>query len=209
MRHGWRKGDYLIILVAASGNSYMHYLAGRFPGKIGMIMSPSYAQKPKYYFPYALDNGAFLDWNENAFIKLLLKARTWHKPMFTVAPDVVGSHEETIKLWPRWYEKIKSFDYPVAFVCQEGCQPKDVPREADVCFIGGKSTKWKLGHAERFVGICKHLHIGRVSTYNRYKWAETFADSVDGSKLFAGGPARLQPLIDYFEGSKQCQLFST
>ena len=74
------------------------------------------------------------------------------------------------------------------------------------CFIGG-TTKWKLKNAHKFKGIVEWLHIGRVSTLNRLRWAERIgADSVDGTGFFRDGKdgKRSRELIEYLEPKQPC-----
>jgi len=187
----------------------VHYFAGKYPSKIGLLMSPDGWRPVPWYFPYALDNGAFKNFDKNEFIKMLLKCRVLHDALWVVVPDVVGDAETTMRMWHKWKNKVASFGYPLAFACQDGMEPQDVPKEAFCAFIGG-TTEWKLENAHRFKGICKWLHIGRVSTRARLKWAEEIgADSCDGTGWFREGMGgdRVNGLIEYFEGSPQYELF--
>lgn len=193
----------MMIMPGNNTTSLVHYYAGKYPGKIGLLISPDGWRKPPFYMPYALDNGCFIKWEPDKFIKILMRARTLHKPMWIVVPDVVGDAENTLKQWHEWSTKIMSFGYPLAFACQDGMEPQDVPKEAYCCFIGG-TTGWKLKNAHRFKNVSQWLHIGRVSTYSRLRWAERIgADSVDGTGYFRGGLNSLQAkqLIAFIEKS--------
>jgi hypothetical protein len=162
--------------------------------------------------PYALDNGAFIKWEPEKFHDMLLKARTHHKPLWVVVPDVVGDAEATMKKWHKWQDVVAGFGYPLAFACQDGMEPQDVPKEAICCFIGG-TRYWKLANAHKFKGVCDLLHIGRVNGIKNLKWAERIgADSCDGTGWFRAGVHNSSnraavDLIEYFEGSPQRQLF--
>ena len=116
-----------------------------------------------------------------------------------MCPDVVGDAEATLKQWHVWKDNIP---YPLAFACQDGMEPQDVPREAVCCFIGG-TTDWKLTNAHRFKGIRPLLHIGRVNGSIRMNWAKDIgADSVDGTGYFRGRNKNYSDFIEWFEGTK-------
>ena len=53
------------------------------------------------------------------------------------------------------------------------------------------------------------LHIGRVTTLGRLKWAEQIgADSVDGSGFFRGRGKQYNDFIEWFLGRKQLPLWA-
>ena len=86
-------------------------------------------------------------------------------------------------------------------------EPQDVPQIATCCFIGG-STNWKRENAERFKGISRLLHIGRVNEPKRLYWAyDIGADSVDGSGWFRGDKHQKSAFIEYFERRQGCLQF--
>ena len=182
----------------------VHYFAGKYPDKIGLLYSPDGWNKPPYYMKYALDNGCFKKWEPEKFKTMLLKASLCHSPLWVAVPDVVADPEKTIKKWHEWHDKIY---FPLAFVCQDGHEPQDVPKKAICCFIGG-TTEWKLDNAYKFKGVRKLLHIGRVTTIGRLKWAEEIgADSVDGTGWFIAKNKQYIDFIKWFEGDQQIKLF--
>ena len=125
-----------------------------------------------------------------------------HKPLWILVPDVVGDAEETFKRWGEWYPIVKEYGM-VAFAAQDGMGKLDVPTTADCVFVGG-TTEWKLTHAHLFKGATPILHIGRVNTLGRLRWAKSIgADSVDGTGFFRGDKTQLQAMIDFIEGSDQ------
>lgn len=189
-------------MVMPSNNTggYTHYLAGRFPGRIGLLMSPGGWRTPPDYMPYAIDNGAFTGFDAEMFIAILAKAAHVKKPLWVIVPDKVGDAEETNRLWHEWAPNIP---YKKAFAVQDGHEPQDVPVNADAIFVGG-SDKFKLGNGHRFAGLGKWLHIGRVNTYKRLVWADEIgADSVDGTGFFRG-PQMTANLLRYLEGKQAC-----
>jgi len=190
----------MMIMPGNNLSGLCHYIAGKYPGRIGMLNTPFSFKKPPFYMPYAIDNGCFTRWEPDKFRAILCRAKLCHKPLWVVCPDVVGDAEATIKLWHEWHDKIQ---YPLAFACQDGMEPQDVPTKAICCFIGG-TTDWKLNNAHRFKDVCQLLHIARVSTLGRLKWAaEICADSVDGTGFFRGRGKQYVDFVEWFEGEKQ------
>jgi len=178
----------------------VHYLAGAFPGKIGLLFSPDGWRSPPSYMPYALDNGAFTGFDVEAWTHMLERAEAHHEPLWAAVPDVVGDARATTKNWQRYHDKVP---FRKAFVVQDGHEPEDVPGDAYCVFVGG-STEWKLANAHRFKGAAKWLHIGRVNTLRRLDWAERVgADSVDGTGWFRGDYAQRDAFMQHFLGRRQ------
>lgn len=122
---------------------------------------------------------------------------------FAVAPDVVGDAAATLARSLPWLPRIRSLGYPAAFVAQDGQEDLPMPWDAfDVLFIGG-STEWKLGRAARRLvreanrrGV--HVHMGRVNSLRRYRYAEAIGcDSVDGTFLTFGPTTNLPRLLGW------------
>lgn len=197
----------MMILVAGNNNTICHYLAGKYPDKLGMIYSPSYWNKPrvKYYMPYALDNGCYNKWEPDLYFEMLKDSTNIHPPLWVTVPDVVGDYKKTIELWNEYKDSVKKFNYNLAFVCQDGCNPEDVPEDVYCCFIGG-TTKWKLDNAHRFKNVRKKLHIGRVNTKKRLLWAKDLgADSIDGSGWMRARGEQYKDFIEYFESNSEIE----
>jgi len=193
----------MMVMPSNNTGGVTHYLAGRFPDRIGLLMSPDGWRNPPWYMPYALDNGAFTGFDAGAFDKHLHRAEFVHKPLWVAVPDRVGDAETTNKMWHEWKDKIP---YNKAFVVQDGHEPQDVPKDAYAVFVGG-STEFKLGEGHKFKGCAEWLHIGRVNTYKRLIWADEIgADSVDGTGFFRG-PDMTGQLIRYLEGKQRCLVF--
>ena len=70
--------------VMPSNNSGIQigYLAGKFQGRIGWLLSPDGWRTPPSWMPYAIDNGAYgawsnnIPWNEDKFLNHLEKTKT-------------------------------------------------------------------------------------------------------------------------------------
>ncbi|HEV8293041.1 MAG TPA: hypothetical protein VGP94_13995 [Tepidisphaeraceae bacterium] len=138
--------------------------------------------------PWAIDNGAFSDFDEDAFLSLL--KREWPRAadcLFVTAPDVVASARRTLEIFERWRERLGG--WRVALVCQDGQEHLPIPwDDIDAIFIGG-STAWKCSPAaEQIIRAAKilkkHVHVGRVNTPSRFRhFEEIGVDSVDGSGI--------------------------
>ena len=176
----------------------------RYPSHIGIFFSANYPRWSGAEYPFAMDNGAFASWqrgepwDESNFIVALEKIKQNNfQPEFVVCPDAVGSHEETIKLWHQWHDRIKEYGVRVAFVAQDGCRRAEVPSDADYLFIGG-TTDYKLKAIREFSGFRIPVHVGRVNTSGRLWLCHNYgATSVDGTGWFRGDKVQEQGLYDY------------
>lgn len=137
---------------------------------------------------FAIDNGCFKRFNEDAFRALLDREKgRMNLCRFVCCPDVVGSAKRTLEIFERWRPQLHP--WPVALVAQDGLEDLTIPwDEIQAIFIGG-STQWKDGpHAAAIVRagkiLGKWVHIGRINTPGRFeKFEELGADSMDGSGL--------------------------
>jgi hypothetical protein len=196
----------MMLMPANNTSGIVHYLAGKYPGKIGMLISPKYWKNPPYYIPYALDNGAFTGFNPDIFTQHINRPNRFHRPLWVAVPDAIADPEMTFRRWHKWNRIVAAHGFKLAFVAQDGMEPQDVPPEADCVFIGG-TTDWKISNAYKFKDVAKLLHIGRVNTLGRLKWAEDIgADSVDGTGWFRGRDKKYYDMIEWFE-QKQGKLF--
>jgi hypothetical protein len=156
--------------------------------------------------PYALDNGAFgafkngTAFDEKAFFGLC----DWAKasgiaPRWVLVPDVVTDANATLVLWDHLWLRVQEYGWPLAFAAQDGHEPRHVPENADVVFIGG-STDWKRLNIHRFCLHHPRVHVGRINTH---KWlslcAHAGAESVDGTGFFRGDRVQLEGLISFLE----------
>lgn len=193
----------MMIMPSNDLSGFCHFVAGRYPGQIGMLNTPLSWKNPPEYMPWALDNGCFTNWMPGKFRHYLRRAKLFKPPLWVAVPDVVADAEATLERWHKWHHQI---DFPLAFVCQDGHEPQDVPKQAKCCFVGG-TTEWKLSNGHRFKGVADLLHIGRVTTLSRLEWAERIgADSVDGSGFFRGRCKQYADFKQWFLGRKQLGL---
>lgn len=177
-------------------------------GRLGLIDTPSQGNVASTNAAHAAgavwcaDNGAFSDNFDEARWWAFLR-RNAHRAStcrFAVAPDCVSDAVATLARSLPWLPRIRSLGYPVAFAAQDGLERLDVPWDQfDVLFIGG-STEWKLGaHARAMVATAKAagkwVHMGRVNSARRYRYAEYIGcDSADGTFL-TYGPDQLLPRL--------------
>lgn len=176
------------MLLVSGGTAQFGPLVQTRPDIFGVLAVPRAGNSLPEYCKWAGDNGAFSGFDEAKFEAMLEKHR-WAKErcLFVTAPDVVGDHLATHRLFREWEPRIREYGYPVALVAQDGLTPETTPWPyIDAVFIGG-TTRWKLGadaahilQAARLRG--KWLHMGRVNTKRRLIYAAALGcDSVDGS----------------------------
>lgn len=181
------------------------YVAGKYPGKLGLLISPDGWRRPPEVAPYALDNGAYgawaneRPWDESSFYAMLAEAKNYQKPLWVACPDKVADRDETLRLWPEHSERISDLGFIPAFVAQDGMTPADVPAGAEVVFIGG-STEWKWKNIRAFAFACPRVHVGRVNSYEGL-WIchDLGVESCDGTGWMRGGIKRLEPLMRYLD----------
>lgn len=180
--------------------SVVRDLAERHPGQLGHLMSPDGWRAP--FMPYALDNGAFGAWRRGdrfrqvEFLGLCDRAHLCGQtPLWVLVPDVVADRERTIWQWGAWAHTLRSwYGFPLAFAVQDGMTEGDVPKDADVVFIGG-TTGWKRRMIGYFAARFPRIHVGRINTY-RWLWvcAEYGVESCDGTGWLRGDQDQLDGL---------------
>ena len=159
--------------------------------------------------PYALDNDAFIcwqknkEWDELKWLKMLEKVKMEKtKPLWVLIPDVVANREETIRKWEKYSPIVKKLKIKTAFACQDGMTEKDIPKDADVIFIGG-TTEWKMKTIPMWTANHPRVHVGRVNTIKRILECERYGvESVDGSGWFrdTADGKRIKSLELWLEG---------
>jgi NADPH:quinone reductase-like Zn-dependent oxidoreductase len=182
-------------------------------GEIGHLTTPADGRTPEEGVTWAADNGCFGagypgDDGWFAWLTRLASRADPDRCLFAVAPDVVhrvdghvlGDAAATLTRSRPWLARIRSLGLPAALVAQDGLEELDVPwDEFDVLFIGA-STEWKLSsHAIQLAADAtahgKRVHVGRVNSHRRLRWATAIgADSVDGTFLAFGPDINLRRL---------------
>ena len=170
------------------------------PGKIGLMMNPRCIRPSQFEFPYAIDNDCFQRFDEKQYFKILNYSKNYQPPLFIVCPDVVGCHDRTLALWNYYHPILKKYGYPIAFVCQDGCEPELVP-ECDWIFIGGKDP-WKMDNLHKFTNSGKPVHVGRVNGIGRLRYCEALGvKSVDGTGWMMFRDKKHYDLLDWLSGA--------
>lgn len=200
------------ILVAANSNPLLHYLAGKYPGSVGWMVSPATKFfEPREWLPYAIDNGKYaayssqVEWDEDAFFDLLDRYKFCrYAPEWIVVPDEVANREQTLWNWVQYERRLRMYNWRLAFVVQDGMTTNDVPKSADVVFVGG-TTNWKWRNVRLFCATFPRVHIGRVNSGDKLEYClREGVESVDGSGWFREGDgARVNQLVDFISGERR------
>jgi len=135
--------------------------------------------------PYGLDNGAFSNFDEKQWSRLVDEARQ-ARPVFVCAPDIVGCARRTLEMLPFFQDRLNGL--PIALVLQDGIGNFEIPwNTIDAVFVGG-SDEFKTSN-EAFAAckaakmLNKWVHVGRVNTAGRVRQWIGLADSIDGSGI--------------------------
>ncbi len=201
----------MMVMVTNNSGGVVHYLAGRYPQKIGWLISPGGFKEPRQWLPYALDNGKYSawendkPWDEENFFELLDRCRfSRYKPDWVAVPDEVGDKEKTLFLWNQYEHRVRQYGWRTAFVVQDSMTPNDVP-DCDVVFVGG-TTKWKWRNAALFAATFPRVHVGRVNWWDKLEYCERLGiESCDGTGFFRGGEDSEQSiqLQDFLSGHRR------
>ncbi len=191
----------MIVMPGDNTGILVGYLAGKYPGKMGHLFSPRPHRVPCgpfNFMPFALDNGAYAagtEWDESRWFRMLDWARlSGQRPLWALVPDVVGDRDKTLQRWDDYAGRTASYGWPLAFAVQDGMTPVDVPRNADVVFVGG-STEWKWRTVEMWCRAFVSVHVGRVNSYRRlWQCHDAGAESCDGTGWFRGDHGSGKPL---------------
>lgn len=177
-------------------------------GLLGYIDTPAQGNARPESVVWCADNGCFgkgYPGDNRWFSWLLGMQDDAESCLFATAPDVVGDAKATLKRSREWLPMIRHFGYKAAFVGQDGLENLAVPwDDFDVFFIGG-TTEWKLGPEVRVLvkeaqAQGKKVHMGRVNSLRRYKYAWSIGcDSVDGTYLTYGPEINLPKLLKWVE----------
>lgn len=177
-------------------------------GTIGAIATPLQRNKLNGALSWCADNSCFSSRypGDDAFISWL----SFMQPLagsckFATAPDIVGDARATLRRSRPFLPEIRALGYPAALVAQDGLEKLAIPfGEFDVLFIGG-STEWKLGPAAREIAaevkaLGKQVHMGRVNSYKRLKYANDIGcSSSDGTFLTFAPDTNVPRMLRWFE----------
>ena len=198
----------MIVMPSNNAGIVAGWLFGRFPGRMGHLYSVGGLSRLHSFVPFALDNGRFpawenkCEWDEEAYLGMLDRVvNMGGKPMWLLVPDVVGDAAATLMEWDKWAHRLTQYRWPLAFAVQDGMNPENVPKEAEVVFVGG-STEWKRKTMYDWCDQFDRVHVGRINT-NKWLWEcdQAGVESCDGTGWFRGDQQQLDGLIDYLERS--------
>jgi len=168
---------------------------------LGQLLTPLTGYKV-WDGPFAIDNGAFTNFNAKAF-KRLLDRQEQRKDdcLFVTCPDIVGAAQRSVELFKRRRMWIPDgAGWRVAMVAQDGMENIEIPwDEMDVMFIGGRDP-WKDSRAAADIVktakiLGKWVHVGRVNCAKRFDhFLSLGADTCDGS-----GIARYDHMLEKIE----------
>lgn len=173
---------------------------------IGRLIVPSAGNHPSVLngCQWAADNGAFSGFNADLFTRMLDRFYELPNCLFVTAPDVVADAKSTNELFRHWGPFLSEQGWPVAYVAQDGCIADTVPWEQIRCLFIGGSTEYKLSAAPLISEAKqrdKWVHIGRVNSLRRLRWAfNTGADSIDGSSFSRFPDTYIPWALRYIEG---------
>lgn len=162
----------------------------------GIITSPQHYGIPhgiRAGKPWAGDLGALIgpDFVKkidlDAVAKWLPKVELYKsKCLFLAGGDIVGDAEDSLE---SYYEFARYFDgWPLAYVAQNGAEDLSIPESCATVFIGGvpmaNGLDWKdsmqaVSVIKRAQPMGKHIHIGRVNWYRRFKIFQILEGSED------------------------------
>lgn len=198
-----------MFLATASGPTVQQAIAH---GRLAQMVTPDAGNRLVDGARWALDNGCFSDrWTPERWSATLDQhADRAADCLWAVVPDVVADAEATDRMWARWWSAPMRRGYRLAYVAQNGC--RYIPAGASAVFLGG-TTEWKLGPEARAVAalakrLGKWLHMGRVNSLRRLRYAASIGcDSVDGTFLAYGPDRNLPTLLRWLRLAHEPTLF--
>lgn len=182
-----------MMLLCGQYNRVWHYWCGKYPGSVGVLISPSYHRRVPVdkWMPFALDNDAFTawtsgePWNVEMWRTMLRYVQmTGQTPLWCAVPDVVTDRAKTISNWAVYSPEIIRLGWRTAFCVQDGMTPDDVPTNADVIFVGG-SDRWKFPNLPMWTTHFPRVHCARVNAPEMIEACEREGcESIDGTGWF-------------------------
>jgi len=162
---------------------------------------------------WAADNQAFTKgFDADVFFPWLDSMESFRENcIFIACPDHVGDARKTLGLFEIWQ---CDFDgWPLAFVAQDGQEDLPFPPAQywSTLFVGG-STEWKerraaIGVIKRAQALEKHVHIGRVNWWRRYRLFAQIEGSddftCDGNRQrYEGSQKTIKAWLEYQKRSR-------
>lgn len=175
-------------------------------GLIGQVITPATGNRLEPDVDWIGDNAVFGGAypGDDAYIDWLFRyADRADRCRFIVAPDVVCDADATWKRSAPMMGPIRTIGFPVGYVAQNGATADTLPWDQfDALFLGG-DTEWKLGPEARALTAeaktrGKHVHMGRVNSLRRLRYAQAIGcDSADGTYLAFGPDTNLPKLLGW------------
>ena len=205
----------MMVLPANATGWFWHSLA-RETGRIGHLYSPGAQRGPWPWFPYALDNGAFSYWDQQAntfdngawhdeglrrWRQLLFWATTVkQRPGWAIVPDVPGNADGTMHAWRQHVGETVRSGLSPAIAVQDGMTARDVralaPAPLVVC-VGG-TTDWKWETAPDWCTAFPRVHVLRCNSPKRLMELEAWgAESTDGTGWNRGDRTQTEGLEEW------------
>lgn len=158
--------------------------------------------------PWVLDNGCYQPgYDPPSILKMLHRHRGLPGCKFAVVPDVVCDHAATRLLFNAWIGTYHAFNYPPAFVLQNGiASTSDIPWDSIAAMFIGGDDAFKFSSLVRCLvreakRRGKWVHMGRVNTLTRITYAASIGcDSTDGT-----GFARFRDTYRFAQAFTQIQ----
>lgn len=183
-------------------------------GLLDCILTPKQGNRLPDDVRFCADNGAFgKGYPGDDAWWAWLSALPAERCVFAVAPDVPCDMAATLARSLPWLPRIRSLGMSAALAVQNGAETTGLPwDEFDVLFIGG-DTEWKLGrHARALTAEAKlrgkHVHMGRVNSAKRLRYAHHIGcDSADGTYLAFGPDVNLPNVLAWLRSVNTPDLF--
>lgn len=205
-------------ILVSGATATLRTLATVYPKHLGVLLTPQNGNRMcSLPLPWACDNAAFSKPDDDKFWRMSMNAWTMmqhHPPMWVAAPDVVGNHLATRRLfdvwWKYWHVEIGYVPFPVAFVLQNGCVSKQVPWDRiSAVFVGG-DDQFKLRMVSELIVDAKSrgklVHVGRVNSQRRLKYCiDIGADTVDGTSFSMFPDRKIEPAVRYIRAMRQAR----
>lgn len=171
-------------------------------GLLGCIVTPKQGNRLPDGVVFCADNGAYgKGYPGDAAWWSWLQALPPERCAFAVAPDVPFDAAATLARSQPWLPRIRSLGILAAFAAQDGLTEQTTPwDDFDVLFIGG-TTEWKMGRLARALiraakARGKHVHMGRVNSEKRLRYAKFIGcGSADGTYIAHGPDTNLPDVL--------------
>ncbi|MEU6033995.1 hypothetical protein ABZ801_01155 [Actinomadura sp. NPDC047616] len=183
-------------------------------GEIAAILSPAAGNRLPEDCLFAADNSVYGGSypGDEPYLRWLERlAPHADRALWVTAPDVVGDHLATFARSRRMLADIRAMGFPAAFCAQNGMEwdhSADLWDSFDVLFLAG-TTAWKMSPAAaELVRIAldhgKSVHVGRVNSLSRMRYAEYLgASTADGTYLTYGPDQLLPTVLDWVRELRQ------